>query len=220
MSLQRRLPRHVLWDTLAYVNLDRSNGGIILNLNEHGMAVQAAAPVRAQAPVHVNFQLPGTRTFVDAAGEVCWTSASQAGIQFVELAEPERRRLKEALFDSLLTRCAAAHGVSTEPEPRVAGQADAASLATQPAEAARAAPPACDAESAAQPVAHLITQRSALTRGRESVLLLAGTSLFAALFLLTVEIPRESGLMLAAGMAIPCVLLAVLHQIVELQERR
>jgi hypothetical protein len=213
------LPRHVLWDTLAYVNLDRSNGGIILNLNEHGMAVQAAAPVRAQAPVRVNFQLPGTRTFVDAAGEVCWARAREAGIQFIELAEPERRKLKEALFDSLLTRCAVAHGVATEPEPQAAEQAGAACAVPQPAGAAEVTAAGIPVEPTAPRVVPATARRLKLGRRRESVLLLAGTALFAALFLLTVEIPTESGLILVVGMAIPCVLLAVLHQLVELHER-
>jgi hypothetical protein len=219
MSLQRRLPRHVLWDTLAYVNLDRSNGGIILNLNEHGMAVQAAAPVRDQAPVRLNFQLPGTHTFVDAAGEVCWARAREAGIQFIELAEPERRKLKEALFDSLLTRCAAAHGVSMEPEPRVAGHPDAATLAPQPAVVPKEMPQATPVEPPLQPVAIVAASRPTLTRRRESVLLLAGTAIFAAVFLLTADVPSDASIILLTGMAIPCVLLAVLHQLVELHER-
>ena len=218
MSLQRRLPRHVLWDTLAYVNLDHANGGIILNLNEHGMAVQAAAPVHAPAPVHVNFQLPGTRTFVEAAGEVCWASAGHAGIQFVGLAEPERRKLKEALFDSLLTRCAAAHGVATEAECRPADGANAGADAQQFAAAAEAAPENVAGPSA-RPPAQVPARRPGLGRRRESVLLLAGTALFAAAFLLTAEVPAEASMMLLAGMAVPCALLAVLHQLVELHER-
>ncbi|HXE91742.1 MAG TPA: PilZ domain-containing protein [Terriglobales bacterium] len=218
MSVQRRLPRHVLWDTLAYVNLNRSNGGIILNLNENGMAVQAAAPVCVQAPIHVNFQLPGTRTFVDAAGEVCWASASQAGIQFVGLAEPERRKLKEALFDSLLTRCAAAHGVAADARPRV-GPANAAADTRQPAVTPEAEPMS-QAEPGARPTAHAASRQPTLSRRRESFVLLAGTALFAAAFLLTAEVPAEAGMTLLAGMDIPCVLLAVLHQLVDLQERQ
>src|SRR6266849_3614659 len=42
--------------SLAYVNLDHANGGIIRNLGAAGVAIQAVAPLRLNQEVHLRFE--------------------------------------------------------------------------------------------------------------------------------------------------------------------
>jgi hypothetical protein len=88
---------------LAYVNLDHANGGIIRNLSETGIALQAVAPLRVNQQVHVRFELMSPRVRVDALGQVGWADGfGQAGVQFLNLPQRTRRLLKEWIFTQLL----------------------------------------------------------------------------------------------------------------------
>jgi PilZ domain len=83
-----RQPLH----SLAYVRLGAENGGIIINLSEDGMAVQAAmALVHDRMPVLL-FQLAGSKGSIVTSGRIAWKSDSSkfAGIQFVDMLEPMR----------------------------------------------------------------------------------------------------------------------------------
>ena len=42
--------------SLAYVNLDQSNGGIIRNLGDSGLAIQAVAPLASQPACFPSFR--------------------------------------------------------------------------------------------------------------------------------------------------------------------
>lgn len=89
--------------TLTYVTLDESNGGIVRNLNQSGLAVQAVAPLRAGQFVRVRFELRSPRIVVQARGEVLWSEASgQMGIRFVDLPPRMVRQLNEWIFGDLL----------------------------------------------------------------------------------------------------------------------
>jgi len=46
---------------LAYVNLDHANGGIIRNLSETGIALQAVAPLHLNQQIRVRFVSPPSR---------------------------------------------------------------------------------------------------------------------------------------------------------------
>src|SRR6476660_4049944 len=67
---------------LAYVNLDHANGGIIRNLSETGIALQAVAPLRVNQQVHIRFELMSPRVRVDTLGRIGWAdSFGQAGVE-------------------------------------------------------------------------------------------------------------------------------------------
>ncbi len=88
---------------LAYVNLDQANGGIIRNLSEAGIAIQAVAPLRANQQIYLRFELLSPRTRMEAAGRVAWADAlGQAGVEFRSIPQRPRRQLKEWLFTQLL----------------------------------------------------------------------------------------------------------------------
>ena len=98
--------------SLAYVNLDQANGGIIRDLSEAGVAVQAVAPLRVNQQVYLRFELLSPRVRVEAAGRVAWADAmGQAGVEFVSIPQRSRGQLKEWLFTQLLTT---AHQVAWE----------------------------------------------------------------------------------------------------------
>ena len=99
---QRHHYRHQI-QTLAYLNLDESNGGIIHNLGDSGIAVQSVAPLSANQQVFLRFELTQPRVRVEGTGRVAWAdSMGQAGIEFLTLAQRSRRGLKEWIFIQLL----------------------------------------------------------------------------------------------------------------------
>src|ERR1041385_498432 len=102
-SLRRRFPRQTL-RSLAYVKLDQANGGIIRDLTEAGIAIQAVAPLRAGQEVSLRFDLLAPRVRVDVRGRVVWGDASgQSGIEFLDLPQRMRRALRDWLLFQMLS---------------------------------------------------------------------------------------------------------------------
>jgi hypothetical protein len=100
---QRRHYRHQI-QTLAYLNLDQSNGGIIRNLGDAGIAVQAVAPLSTDQRVFLRFDLANPKVRIEGTGRVAWADpVGQAGIEFLSLSHRSRRGLKEWIFIQLLT---------------------------------------------------------------------------------------------------------------------
>ena len=94
--------RHQI-QSLAYVNLDQANGGIIRNLGDAGMAIQAVAPLYVNQQVFLRFDLANPRGRLEATGRVAWADPmGQAGVQFLALSQRSRRLLKEWIFIQLL----------------------------------------------------------------------------------------------------------------------
>lgn len=99
---RRRHYRHQI-QSLAYVNLDQSNGGVIRNLGDSGMAIQAVAPLRINQQVFLRFDLANPRVRVEATGRVAWCDpVGQAGIEFLSLSSRSARLLKEWVFIQLM----------------------------------------------------------------------------------------------------------------------
>ncbi len=108
----RRCPRHAL-ASVAYVTIDTTNGGILRDISDGGLALQCVTPLNADQEVRLRFQLPSPKASVETNGRVCWATASgQAGVEFVDLPLQASRLLKEWLLVQLLTR--AYHGQGRE----------------------------------------------------------------------------------------------------------
>lgn len=127
--------RHEL-RTLTYVTLDQANGGIVRNISDNGVAVQAVAGVRPGQQLLVRFEVnhPQSnhvhtnnaranqarsgdarsnqrRLRVESRGEVIWAMPSgQCGISFVDLSPRVRRQINEWIFGDLL------EGIALHPE--------------------------------------------------------------------------------------------------------
>jgi PilZ domain len=88
---------------LAYVRFDQANGGIIRDLSESGIAVQAVAALQVNQEVLVRFELLNPRTRVEVRGRVAWSERSgQAGMEFLAISERIRHLLKEWIFTQLM----------------------------------------------------------------------------------------------------------------------
>lgn len=100
---RRRRPRQTL-RTLAYVNLNEGNGGIIRDISETGLAVQAVGALRAGQEVSLRFDLFSPKARVDARGRVAWAEPNgQAGIELLETSGRVRRALRDWLLTQMLS---------------------------------------------------------------------------------------------------------------------
>jgi len=89
--------------TLTYVTLDDANGGIVRNLSDKGVAVQAVAALRPQQLVRLRFEPSRSKVRIDVHGEVTWADSSgQCGIRFLDLSPRARRQLNQWIFGNLL----------------------------------------------------------------------------------------------------------------------
>ena len=83
--------------SLAYVHLGESNGGIVLNVSESGIAVQAAEALDAdEGPLAMRIEIPRSRKRLELKGEVVWVGESrkEAGLRFVDLSEDALKRIR------------------------------------------------------------------------------------------------------------------------------
>src|SRR5271169_4807371 len=88
---RRRHYRHHI-RTLAYVNLDNGNGGIIRDLGDSGLAIQAVAPLLLNQQVFLRFELANPRVRVETTGRVAWVDPmGQAGVEFLTLSQRSAR---------------------------------------------------------------------------------------------------------------------------------
>jgi len=100
---RRRYPRQTL-RSLAYVKLDQANGGIIRDLTESGMAIQAVGRLQPGQELDLRFDLISPRVRVDARGRVAWADAGgQAGIQFMGVTPRVQRSLRDWLLIQMLS---------------------------------------------------------------------------------------------------------------------
>lgn len=103
---RRRYPRQTL-RSLAYVKLDQANGGIIRDLTESGMAIQAVGRLQAGQELDLRFDLISPKVRVDARGRVAWADASgQAGIEFQGVTPRVQRALRDWLLLQMLSAAA------------------------------------------------------------------------------------------------------------------
>jgi len=87
--------------TLAYVELDEGNGGIVLNASEGGLSVQAVMSLMEDSLPKMRFQLSQSNNWLETSARVVWASESRkvAGLQFVDLPEEARLHIREWLTD-------------------------------------------------------------------------------------------------------------------------
>lgn len=94
--------RHEL-RTLSYLTLENANGGIVRNLNQHGLGAQMVAALPPRQQVRIRFELRHPRLRVETRGEVVWSTFSgQCGIQFLDLPAEVRRHINEWILGDLL----------------------------------------------------------------------------------------------------------------------
>jgi hypothetical protein len=99
---RRRHTRHKLHGRV-HVTLDQDRDGLLRDLSDYGLALQAVAVLRIHQHVHLRFELINPRTRVEAVGQVVWTNRSgEAGIEFTQISKRTQRRLKDWLLMNVL----------------------------------------------------------------------------------------------------------------------
>jgi TonB family protein len=93
---ERRKAARVSLKSVIYVELEPGNGGLILNLSDDGLAVQAAEPIVGAAFPHLRFCLPDSTKWIEAEGKLVWEGASrkEAGIQFIRISTEARAQIR------------------------------------------------------------------------------------------------------------------------------
>jgi periplasmic protein TonB len=86
-------------DSLSYVHLDENNGGILINLSESGLAVQAAMSVMEDDLPRLRLQIPRSKTGIETSARVVWTGDSRRtlGLEFVKPSTEFCRHVQEWL---------------------------------------------------------------------------------------------------------------------------
>ena len=95
----RRASARQVVRSLAYVALDEGNGGIILNLSEGGLSVQAVTSLMDDFLPGVRFQLSEADSWIETNARITWARESRklAGIEFIGLSEESRGRIRNWL---------------------------------------------------------------------------------------------------------------------------
>lgn len=104
---RRSQPRFAL-RSLAYVRLENNNGGIIRDLTESGIALQAVSPLKPGDDVALHFDLFSPRVRIESRARVAWADESgQAGVSFTDLSPRVRRAVRDWMLLQILTAAAA-----------------------------------------------------------------------------------------------------------------
>lgn len=83
--------------SLEYLDLGDSNGGIIVNLGEDGMYIQAVASLSPDRVTNLSFRIPDSGYPIETSGNIVWVGESKkdAGIQFDNLPKEARLKIRE-----------------------------------------------------------------------------------------------------------------------------
>jgi PilZ domain len=96
---ERRSHARLLPRALIYVACGASNGGMVLNVSDDGMAISMAIPVGDEAYSNLHVRMNGLAQSVEVHGRMAWTSKSKkrAGIQLVDISDEQRGQIREWL---------------------------------------------------------------------------------------------------------------------------
>jgi TonB family protein len=130
--------------SLAYVELDEGNGGILLNISEGGLSVQAVTSLMDDFLPGVRFQLAGTESWIETNARITWTNETRklAGLEFLNLTEDSRDRIREWLLrDSPEAKSATEIApVDSDADKTTTAEMEAVEVATVPNSVPPAAP--------------------------------------------------------------------------------
>jgi TonB family protein len=86
-------------NSLTYIELDRENGGIVLDASANGISVQAVVGLADDVLPRVRLRLPDSKEWLEFRARVVWTRESRkvAGLEFEDLRDESRSQLEEWL---------------------------------------------------------------------------------------------------------------------------
>jgi hypothetical protein len=98
MGSERRHALRQKVNTPAFASFDGVTGGMVLDLSEEGMAMQALAPLESHSLVPLHLSLGEPTAYLETTGYVAWADAlGRAGVRFSDLPDASRVRLREWL---------------------------------------------------------------------------------------------------------------------------
>lgn len=111
---ERRLASRMAVNGQTYVNLDRDNGGIILNISEGGLCFQSTAPIERTENIRFWFsyrrvdpdaglawqadaQPRGISRYIEAGSELAWVDGARkrGGLRFTNISPAAREQIRE-----------------------------------------------------------------------------------------------------------------------------
>ena len=123
LTQDRRQDRRQKMDGVTYLNVERDNGGILLDLSEGGMCISVANPLAKSAQIQFSLWIEENRS-IEGTGQVCWLSESgrSAGVRFLSVQKESREKIRECLAGSgfpvkKTTSDAATETAATTPSP-------------------------------------------------------------------------------------------------------
>ena len=83
--------------SVAYIDLGPSNGGLVLNLSQRGLAFSAAMRLVGNELPAVSFKLPGSSEVIEAPARIVWMSESkkEAGVEFDGLTQQDAQKISD-----------------------------------------------------------------------------------------------------------------------------
>jgi hypothetical protein len=98
MGSERRHALRQKVNTPAFASFDGATGGMVLDLSEEGMAMQAQSPLESHTLVPLHLTLGEPTAYLETTGYVAWADAlGRAGVRFSDLPDEARGRLREWL---------------------------------------------------------------------------------------------------------------------------
>ena len=96
MTQDRREKFRKAPDKFVFLQLERDDGGTVLDISEGGLRFEAFAPVNEDGAVHFWFSL-NLRDRIEAWGELVWINAAKksGGLRFLHLSEEDRAQIRE-----------------------------------------------------------------------------------------------------------------------------
>src|SRR5271157_2474164 len=94
----RRLQMRITPASRAYVELGGTNGGMVLNISETGMAVAVADPlILGDYLSRICFHLPSSGQRIEISARIVWLAESKksAGIRFIDLTADARNQISD-----------------------------------------------------------------------------------------------------------------------------
>src|SRR5215469_2590401 len=93
---RRRDARHSV-TTPVYLDVGTDNGGILLNVSEHGIGFVAIAPLDGRGKVKLRIQFPSGRPEIETAAQIVWFDESnrQTGVRLVAMSSEVQAQVQD-----------------------------------------------------------------------------------------------------------------------------
>jgi TonB family protein len=94
---ERRVYARLSLSALAYLDIGSDNGGIVVNISEGGLEVQAVNPLGHRLSLKLRIQPPGSQSRIETEARIAWLGGGQkqAGLCFLGMPADVRVQVRE-----------------------------------------------------------------------------------------------------------------------------